>query len=231
MKDLSRRLEVITSVIPQGAAVCDVGTDHAHLPIFIRKTGKAKSVIATDIRLKPLNNAKLNIEKAQVSGVDLRLCDGLDGVKKGEADCIVIAGMGGEVISGIIERCSWARMSGLTFILQPMTSPEFLRKYLFDEGFDIDLEIPVSDNGKLYSVIKAVYKGRPVGYKPYELYSGRITANSPDGFAYIKKQYNRCFKCCKSLENIPVKKSDYLYFKEISQGLKSLLKSENANGI
>lgn len=226
MKTLSRRLEVIASLIPQGAKVCDVGTDHGYLPIFLVKSGKVSKVIATDIRLKPLNTAKSNIEKTGITGIELRLGDGLSTVNATEADTVVIAGMGGEVISGIIERCVWAKDKNKAFILQPMTSPEYLRKYLFDSGFDIITEIPLEDNGKLYSVISAVYTGEPVKYEPFQLYTGKISADSEYGSTYIKKQYNRCKSCSVSLKSIPEKQEEYAYYKSISDNLSLILKQE-----
>ena len=94
MSALSKRLSVIASLVPSGARVCDIGTDHAYLGIELIKSGKAISVIACDINEKPLLKAKANIEKSGVNGIELRLQDGLAGIKPGDADCIVIAGIG-----------------------------------------------------------------------------------------------------------------------------------------
>ena len=104
MNNLSLRLSTIASLVPKGAFVCDVGTDHGFLPIFLMESGKARGVIATDINEKPLKKAKENLKKTGTEGITLRLCDGLSGIKKGDADTVIIAGMGGEVISGILER-------------------------------------------------------------------------------------------------------------------------------
>ena len=226
MKALSRRLEVIASLIPQGAKVCDVGTDHGYLPIYLLKSGKASKVIATDIRLKPLNTAKSNIEKFGVGNIELRLCDGLEAVSSTEADTVIIAGMGGEVISGIIERCVWAKDTHKTFILQPMTSPEILRSFLFSSGFEILFEKPLEDNGKIYSVITAVFSGKPYRYKAYELFTGKISADTDEGFKYIKKQYNRCSECAESLKSITSKTEEYTYYQSISDALNELLQEK-----
>ena len=101
---LSLRLKTIAALVPKGARVCDVGTDHARLPIYLISEKIASRVIATDLRPLPLENAKKNVEYSGVTGIELRLCDGLSAVKKHEADVIIIAGIGGEVISGIISR-------------------------------------------------------------------------------------------------------------------------------
>ena len=60
--------------------------------------------------------------------VSLRLSDGLDKINPDEVDDIIIAGMGGDVISWIIDRCNWLKDSQKHLILQPMTCAERLRK-------------------------------------------------------------------------------------------------------
>ena len=122
---LSLRLKTIAGFVKKGARVCDVGTDHARLAIYLKKSGIAESVIATDINEKPLLTAKRNIENAGVFGIDLRLCDGLSFVNRNEADTIIIAGIGGNVISGIIDGGRQFFIKDCaTFILQPTTAPE-----------------------------------------------------------------------------------------------------------
>ena len=133
---LTKRLSLIASLVPENSNVCDVGTDHAYLPIMLMKSKKARRVIATDIRPLPLENARKNIMLSGVGGIETRLCDGLSSVKKSEADTVIIAGIGGEVISGIIKRTGWLKLSPpVLLILQPTTSPEILRRYLYDNGF------------------------------------------------------------------------------------------------
>ena len=58
MPGLSKRLSVIASLVPFGARVCDIGTDHAFLAIELLKSKRANSVIATDINEKPLKKAR-----------------------------------------------------------------------------------------------------------------------------------------------------------------------------
>ena len=158
MPKLSLRLETIAALVPFGARVCDIGTDHGYLAIELIKSKKAKSVIAADIGEKPLLNAKKNITAANIDGIELRLCDGLSGIKNGETDTVIIAGMGGEVISGILENGKEvARCGDISFILQPTTSPEHLRRYLFENGYTIESETPLCENGKLYSVMLVKY--------------------------------------------------------------------------
>ncbi len=222
MQNLSLRLSTIASFVPKGAKVCDVGTDHAFLPIALSST--AKSIIATDINEKPLKKAAENIEKSGVSGISLRLSDGLDGVSKEEIDTVIVAGIGGEVISGILERAGEkVKGENITLILQPTTSPEALRKFLYSNGFEIKEEAPIEENGKLYSVMLCGFCGETQMKDNYFYFSGLVPPKNPIGKKYIEKQINRASKCMKALENIPEKKQEYDYYKEIFDGLWHLI--------
>lgn len=220
MQNLSVRLSTIASLVPCGAKVCDVGTDHAFLPIALKKSGRAASVIATDINKKPLRKAEENVEKSGVDGISLRLCDGIEGVERQEADTFIVAGIGGEVISGILSRgIEKLKFSNVTLILQPTTSPEILRKFLYDNGFLIKTEIAVEENGKLYSVMNCCYSGEKQVKENHLYFSGKLSPKDPIGKKYIEKQIGRAFKCMEALKNIPEKSEEYNYYKEIYDGL------------
>lgn len=229
MNTLSLRLKTIASLVPKGARVCDIGTDHAYLPIFLKKSGIACSVIATDLNEKPLKNAQSNIHNSGVSDISLRLCDGLAGVKSHEVDTIIIAGMGGEVIVGILNACEWAKATDKTYILQPTTSAEILREFLCKNGFEIKSETPVFENGKLYSVMTVKFTG-VVATQPEAFYFiGKIPLTET-GVLYLKKQQKRALNCITALENIPQKQTDYLKNKLVYDEITKIL-TENKNGI
>lgn len=221
---LSLRLGTVFSLIDEGAAVCDVGTDHAHLAIELLKTGKAKKVIASDIAEKPLLSAKRNIEAANITGVELRLSNGIEALKKGEVDTVVIAGMGGEVIAGILERgLSLLKEGAITLVLQPTTSPEKLREFLCLNGFQINEELPVFENGKTYSVMKSCYKGNCVPKSPAFYYIGKLTPETEAGALYINKQLTRLSSCMTALEHIPEKQDEYLEYKAAFDAIKEVI--------
>ena len=147
---LSLRLALISALVPHGARVCDIGTDHGYLPIELIKRGDIKSVIATDIRKMPLASAEKNIKAAGVGGITLRLCDGLEGIAQNEVDTVITAGMGGEVIASILARSAIPTASPAPLlILQPTTSPEFLRQFLCENGFEIISDTALCENAKL----------------------------------------------------------------------------------
>lgn len=214
MPELSLRLKTIASLVPLGARVCDVGTDHARLPIYLKQSGIANNVIATDLNEKPLKFAKENIEKSGIDGISLRHCDGLSAIKEGEANTVIIAGIGGEVISGILENCDWIKNGNITLILQPTTSPEVLRKLLISKGFDILTETPLYENGKIYSIMTARFCGSITQYPEYFYYIGKVPKNE-NGIIYIKKQLKRITDYVNAYENIPAKQKEYKLFKNI----------------
>ncbi len=226
MSDLSLRLKTLAALVPKGARVCDVGTDHARLPIYLMQNGIANSVIATDLNRKPLEFAKENIAKSGITDISLRLCDGLSAVNKGEADTIIVAGIGGEVISGILRCCNWVKSKNITLILQPTTSPEILRKFLINQGFDILSETPVFDNNKIYSVIKAVFLGEIKKYPEYFYYIGKIP-KTENGIIYIKKQQKRIGDYLKAYKKIPEKQAEYILYSKIFTKIEQLLTENN----
>ncbi|MBR4157716.1 MAG: SAM-dependent methyltransferase [Oscillospiraceae bacterium] len=178
---LSPRLSAVAALVPQGAHVADVGTDHGYLAVYLISTGIADSVVATDIREGPLTAAKQNIEGAGLSGrIELRLCDGLAGVQPDEADTVVIAGMGGETIAGILSRSPWALEKDRLLILSPQSKPELLRAWLYEHGCGVRSEHLVRDAGRIYPILCA--EGAPdrkpkaaellMGYWPPETRGG-----------------------------------------------------------
>ena len=199
MQTLSERLKIIASFVPKGTAVTDVGTDHGYLPAALCLSGDYKSVTATDVREKPLQNAKKNLEKLSVKGVDLVLCNGLMDVPEKKAETVIIAGMGGDVISGIIDRCPYKTKP--LFILQPMTAAGVLREYLAKNGFCVLRETAVCENSKIYSVMVCKFDGENYELTPCRKRIGILKPTNENNTAYIKKQSDILKKCISQMEN------------------------------
>ena len=161
MFEPDERLALCASFVREGAAVADIGTDHAYLPVWLVRSGKIPSAIAADLREGPLANAQANIERNGVSDrIKTVLSDGLDNIDENEADDIVIAGMGGELIAGIIGRALWLRDPCKHLILQPMTKADYLRRYLCENGFAVKEERACISLGKSYCVMLCEYDGK-----------------------------------------------------------------------
>lgn len=105
---LTPRLQAIADQIVSGARLADIGTDHAHLPIWLMEHGRIASAVASDIRDGPLARAEENAAKhGCLDRISLRLGAGLDKVRPEECDVISIAGMGGETIADILAAALW----------------------------------------------------------------------------------------------------------------------------
>ncbi|MBO5909108.1 MAG: SAM-dependent methyltransferase, partial [Clostridia bacterium] len=186
---LNSRLSRIAEMVRKGDRVADIGTDHAYLPVYLVKSGISPFVYACDVVDGPLLNARKNIESAAVENICIRKGDGLAAVAPSEVDTLIIAGMGGDLIIRILEAAPWICNSRYEFLLQPMTSAEDLRCYLYENGFDIVAERAVCSQGRVYSVIKAVFKGKTKKCTPFKYYFGELINNiSEDELVYIKRK-------------------------------------------
>lgn len=190
---LDSRLMAIANLVRKDKIFADIGTDHAYLPVYLVEKGIINKAIAADLRIGPLENAKLAVESYNYSDkIELRLSDGLDNIKENEVEEIAIAGMGGLLISSFIERTTWLKNSDIHLILQPMTHVEELRKALFDNGFIIDNEVVAEDDDKLYIIVSAYYYGDATAYSELDLILGRLPLNQDDlSKKYLTKIYEK----------------------------------------
>ncbi len=198
---LDNRLKMCADMISGKGTVCDVGTDHALLAAELIMSGKCKKVIASDIKEGPLEAAGRTVKKYSISDkVDLVLSDGLENVCLDDVSDIVIAGMGGETIVKILENRAYA-LDGIRLILQPMSKPEILRKWLYDNNFQAITERAVVDGDKLYSVICAGYDieaSRKL--TEFEAIAGFFEDDDELGKKYRQKEAARLIKAGNSLK-------------------------------
>lgn len=170
---LSNRLKTIASFVPEGSKIADIGTDHGYIPIHLVQEGKAKHAIAMDVRTGPLLRAKSHIAEAGLSDViEVRLSDGLLKLNKDEADCVVIAGMGGELMIHILEegRELWDNIP--CWVLSPQSELQKMRRFLMEQAFFVEQETMIKEDGKYYVVMRAVRTpvastddGREISYR------------------------------------------------------------------
>jgi len=183
-------LQTIADFVKKGAVVADIGTDHAHIPIYLIKNNIISKAYACDINAGPLEKAKENINYYGVKNIELRLSNGLEKLKTDEADTFIIAGMGGELIIDILDRGQGFFDKKNTFILSPHTKIEEVRNYLLRKGLKILKEDMCIDEGKFYTVMEALYTGNSVSYTQGELLFGKylIDNKNPVLFEYLKKE-------------------------------------------
>lgn len=190
---LDTRLRAAADMVPRGARLADIGSDHAYLPIALCLENKIECALTSDINEGPVAAAVANIRK---NGLGDRIqavrADGLDKTRDFAPDCITVLGMGGELIVSILGKADWVKNEGITLILQPMTHPEILAKYLAEEGFLVTDDKIVQDGGRLdriYRVICAKYDGKARKLTEGEALVGRINIDRGDPVtaAYINK--------------------------------------------
>lgn len=151
------RLECIKSMVSRCAAAADVGTDHGYVAEMLLNDNTCERVIATDLNNGPLKRATEYLTGRNLNQrCDFRLGSGLTVLEEGEADAIIIAGMGGDLIADIIETSKNIALAAKELILQPMTAADKLRKYLIKNGFVIEDEKIVKEYHHYYFIIKAV---------------------------------------------------------------------------
>jgi tRNA (adenine22-N1)-methyltransferase len=157
MIKLSDRLQKIAEFIEPGETVADIGTDHGFLPIALWENGKSPHVILSDINEGPLEKARANINKYYPDKeFDIRIGSGIQTLKPGEADSVVIAGMGGLLITEILGDDLQKTRSFKKFLLQPRNAQSRLRAWLLENGFAIADEALVRERKYLCEIIIAV---------------------------------------------------------------------------
>lgn len=169
---LSERLQTIANMVPRGtASVADIGTDHAYLPIYLITHEVASHAIAGDIHQGPYLSAKNAVDAAHLEqAISVRLGNGLDTVNPGEAEVVVIAGMGGLNIVDILRARPEVTSTVKRLIVQPMIAAPTVRTWFKDNGWQIIIEQLVLEDDKLYQII-AAEKGDMQEFEPilYEI--------------------------------------------------------------
>ena len=154
---LSDRLSAAASMVTHGFRLADIGTDHGFVPIWLVRNSVIPSAIAMDINRGPLERAKEHITQAGLEGyIQTRLSDGLAGLREGEADSILIAGMGGALTVRILEKDPPNSLGVSELILQPQSKISKVREYLCMSGWRIDAEDMVLEDGKYYPMMHCV---------------------------------------------------------------------------
>lgn len=179
---LSRRMQEIVTMLEREeqkngmiSCVLDIGCDHAFVSIACIKKAIAKRVIAMDVREGPLQIAQSNIRMYGVEkSVETRLSNGFEQVKPREAAWAVIAGMGGELMRSILEKGKPHLDAGIGLVLQPQSEPEVVRYLLSKERYKITDESFLEEDGKLYTIIKAIKNSERVSLTVAEAIYGPV---------------------------------------------------------
>lgn len=168
--NLGSRLEAVAQLAGTGSYErgADIGTDHAKLAIELVKRGICKKVIASDKHTGPCEAARRTVLGESLSDViEVRQGDGLASLSSGEAELIIIAGMGGKLMLNILTEGRAVLVNNPRLVLQPQTDLIEVRRSLCKEGWQIADESLAEENGHFY-VALAFEKADRFLYSPTE---------------------------------------------------------------
>ena len=155
----------LLGMIEGGVTLADVGTDHGKLPVAALLSGRASRAIAIDVSAPSLAKART---LAQEEGVEMKCVvgDGLQPLSPGEADVVVIAGIGAAETIKILEEapCLFPR-----YLFVPHKNPPLLRRYLKEHNARIVRDVAVREGKHFYFVIEADFAAP---WEEHSLYFG-----------------------------------------------------------
>ena len=162
---LSNRLLAAAGMVTKGNIVADIGCDHAYTSIYLCQAGIAPKVIAMDVNKGPLVGARAHVNEVGLEDrIDIRLSDGLQKLVPGEADSVLLCGMGGLLMIRILSDYPEATASVKELILQPQSEVGEVRRYLHKQGYEITKEHMLKEDGKFYVMMRAVKSMVPQQY-------------------------------------------------------------------
>ena len=229
---LNRRLICAAEMLGTRKAVADIGTDHAFLPVYLIRNRLAERVIACDIAPGPLASAQTNIRKYGLSGqIELRMADGLDGVRPQECDSVTITGMGGETIADIIRRAEWLRQGKHLLVLQPMSCDDRLREALNQSGFSLLAERGVFSQGRVYTVMLARFTGKAPVTDCCFPYIGRLLEHPGDAeIAFATRRLHSMRRCMEEIRAVPRRRELYEKLERAAVQIEQRLAEQQAKG-
>lgn len=208
------------AMMVEGSFVCDIGTDHGYLPAYLISSGRCEGAIAADVNKKPLESAKAAFAAERLTDrAEFYLSDGLKDIPLESVTDVVIAGMGGELISRILSDKK-AENGKLNFILQPMTKANLLRRFLAERGFEVKKETAVSEGKFSYAVMKCVFTGKPYAIDDVREYIGVMDMTEEFCAAYGRIQSARLKRAAEGMAE-----SDPVQSQKLSETAENILMS------
>ncbi|WP_257346007.1 tRNA (adenine(22)-N(1))-methyltransferase [Pseudalkalibacillus decolorationis] len=175
---LSERLRKVTEYIPIGATIADIGSDHAYLPCYCVQHGIIIKAIAGEINDGPYRSAFNQVKRLGLEQfIEVRLGDGLEVIEPGEASAVVIAGMGGQLISTILEQGKENLQGVQRLVLQPNVGARFIRNWLQENNWKLCNEAILEEDDKIYEILVAQPSDEVIKMTREELLLGPFLMN------------------------------------------------------
>lgn len=152
---ISKRLQAVVNQVHSQGVVADIGCDHGFTLISLVSEKKASAGIAMDIHDGPLQRVREHVTEHGLSEqIQIRKSDGTGNLRAGEADTIVISGIGGALMERILRERIWVTQSASELVLSPQSEIYKVRHALHDLDFRIVSEDMVFDMGKYYTILR-----------------------------------------------------------------------------
>lgn len=202
--EISNRLKEIAGMVTGGNVVCDVGTDHAYLAIYLIENKTVPRVIAMDVAKGPLSKAEHNIKEYGLDNqIETRLSDGVDRLKPHEAQTVIMAGMGGILICDLLSRGKEVLSTVDELILSPHTDAELVRKYLQADGYYIKEEQMILEEGKYYIIMRVVHgEMEELTLCEYRYGKNLLQSRNHILLEYLQKEYLKFVKLFENLQGV-----------------------------
>ncbi len=167
-----KRLEKIVDYINEDDIVADIGCDHGYLLKLAIEKKNIKKCYAVDNKIGPLNAAKKNLNN--YSNVSFILSDGLLNIDVVDINCVVIAGMGGNLVNKIISDSLIKFKNINKLIICPNRNVDGSRFFLNQNEFKIISESMIKEDGKFYEIVvfengKQILNDKQIFFGPYLL--------------------------------------------------------------
>lgn len=188
---LSERMLQTASLVTKGNRVADIGCDHAYTSAYLVQSGISPFAIAMDVRKGPLARAEENLKRFSLTEkVQIRLSDGLEKLKPGEADTLLFAGMGGPLMISLLRACPETVEAAKELVLQPQSEVSLVRRFVHESGFRIAEEKMLIEEEKFYVVFRAEH-GVDIPYNEQEYRYGRqlLTERPEEFLEYLRHEY------------------------------------------
>ena len=188
--ELSKRLQAVAALVTPRNRIADIGTDHAYIPIYLIEEKRCMSAVAMDVNKGPLKRAEEHIQEAGLAEkIKVRLSDGLEKLEPGEADCAVIAGIGGGLMIRILSAYPTVTASLQECVLQPQSELAKVRRFLLENGFCFLEEEMVQEDGKYYPMMRVTH-GQMEPWTETEYLYGKylLQKKEPCLFSFLERE-------------------------------------------